>query len=79
MYAIDGTKVKMLMLEKWGDIEQKRLAAAAGFSEQTMVRMLKGYGFTQVSLYGLCRALDVTPNDVLKVIPKGTSLVGAGG
>jgi hypothetical protein len=47
VYAIDPVKVKRLMLDKWGDVEQKRLAEAAGISEQTLVRMFKGHGFSR--------------------------------
>jgi DNA-binding Xre family transcriptional regulator len=75
VYAIDPVKVKRLMLDKWGDVEQKRLAAAAGISEQTLVRMLKGHGFSPESLYGLCNALGCTPNDILTVAPKEPTLV----
>jgi DNA-binding Xre family transcriptional regulator len=75
VYAIDPVKVKRLMLDKWGDVEQKRLAEAAGISEQTLVRMFKGHGFSPESLYGLCQALGVTPNDVLTIAPKESTLV----
>jgi len=75
VYAIDPVKVKRLMLDRWGDVEQKQLADAAGISEQTLVRMFKGHGFSPESLYGLCHALGCTPNDVLTVAKKEPTLV----
>ncbi len=75
-YAIDPVKVKRLMLDRWGEVEQKRLAIEAGITEQTLIRMFKGHGFSPESLYGICQALSCTPNDVLAVAPKGQILVG---
>ena len=74
-YIIDHVKVKRLMLDKWGTAEQKKLSDEAGVSEQTLIRMFKGHGFSPESLYLICHALGCTPNDVLTAAPKEQTLV----
>lgn len=74
-YALDKVKVQKLMLDKWGTAEQRRLVEETGLSEQTLIRIFKGYGFSPESLYSICHALGCTPNDVLTIAPKEPTLV----
>lgn len=74
-YIVDKVKVQKLMLDRWGTAEQKRLVAEADVSEQTLIRIFKGYGFSPESLFSICRALGCTPNDVLITAPKEPTLV----
>lgn len=75
-YVIDPVKVKSLMLAQWRTAEQKKLAEVTGLTEQTVVRMFQGYGFSPESLYRICEALNCRPNDILEVAPKGQTLAG---
>lgn len=74
-YILDKVKVQKLMLDRWGTAEQKRLVSETGISEQTLIRIFKGHGFSPESLYGICHTLGVTPNDVLTIGPKEPTLV----
>lgn len=75
-YVIDHSKVKRLMLERWGTVEQKILAQKAGVTEQTLTRIFKGHGFSADSLFGICQVLNCTPNEILSIGPKDQTLAG---
>jgi DNA-binding Xre family transcriptional regulator len=74
-YIVDKVKVQRLMLDRWGTAEQKRLVQESGLTEQTLIRIFKGHGFSPESLYGICQALGCTPNDILSIGPKDRTLV----
>jgi DNA-binding Xre family transcriptional regulator len=74
-YVVDKVKVQRLMLDKWGTAEQKRLVEETGVSEQTLIRIFKGHGFSPESLYSICEALGCSPDEILTVAPKEPTLV----
>jgi DNA-binding Xre family transcriptional regulator len=70
MYKIDKVKVLRLMLDRYGDIDQKRLARESGLTEATVSRLISGKArWTGLTLSRLCKGLGCTPNDIL-ILPE---------
>lgn len=66
MYKIDKAKVLHIMIDRYGDIDQKRLAREAGLTEATVSRLISGKArWTGITISRLCNALGCTPNDIL--------------